>query len=101
MKLAPTRRDWRPMRRNTPIAFAPIHVRAIRLHQKGASRWTQLPARPRLKGRALVFGHDGKIQWQPILEFNNRAVDDAFSHALIVAVLEFAPDALTAVESAA
>jgi hypothetical protein len=35
----------------------------------------------------------GKVQYWPVLEFDSRAVRDAFSAAVIRALLEFAPAA--------
>jgi hypothetical protein len=92
---------WRPMRKNTLVGFASIHivelelkVHDVAIHQKGASAWAALPARPWIKNGALVTGEDGKAQYSIILEFGRREVRDAFSAAVIRAVIERFPNAL-------
>jgi hypothetical protein len=106
-KLTVTCADWRPLRRNSLLGFARVRVAELRLtihdvavHQKGAALWAQPPARPWLKDGALVTDDSGKAQYSPILEFGSREVREAFSRAVVLAVMEFAPDAL-ALEGAA
>jgi hypothetical protein len=99
MKVTIVCTDFRPLRKNTLVGFATIHVAELRLtirdvaiHEKGTSRWAQLPAKPMLKDGSPVF-KDGKAQYSTILEFDTREVRDAFSHAAIVAILAAAPRA--------
>jgi hypothetical protein len=47
--------DFRPLHKNTLRGFATIRIPELRLeirdvavHEKGSSRWAQLPARPQL-----------------------------------------------------
>ena len=47
----------------------------------------------------LVKDASGKIQYVNIMEFDGRAVQDAFSRAVIGAVLDHAPDALDHAEA--
>jgi hypothetical protein len=100
-KLTVTCESFHPLARNTLRGFAEISIAEMRLtirdvaiHQKGASRWAQLPAKPQIKDGALVKDPgSGKIQYTPVMEFDSRAVRDAFSIAVIAAVLERAPEA--------
>jgi hypothetical protein len=93
--------DFRALRRNTLVGFAVVTVAELRLtirdvaiHQKADSRWAQLPAKPQVKDGALIKdAATGKIAYTPVMEFTNKAVRDAFSAAVIAAVLEQAPDA--------
>jgi hypothetical protein len=89
-----------PWRRNTLCGFAEItiselhlRIKDIALHEKGNSRWAQLPAKPQIKDGAIVKDDSGKAQYIPILEFTGREVRDAFSAAVIRAVLEHTPSA--------
>jgi hypothetical protein len=93
--------DWRPLKKNTLLGFARIHVAALDLtihdvavHEKADRRWAALPARPWIKDGALVADEAGKVQYSPLLEFGRREVRDAFSDAVVRAVSERFPDAL-------
>jgi hypothetical protein len=98
--------DFRALRRNTLFGFAVVTVaelkltiRDVAIHQKADSRWAQLPAKPQVKDGALIKdASTGKIAYVPVMEFTNKAVRDAFSQAVISAVLEHAPDAFDAME---
>jgi hypothetical protein len=100
-KLTVTCESFHPLVRNTLRGFAEIviaemrlKIRDVAIHQKGESRWVQLPAKPQIKDGALVRDPStGKIQYTPVMEFDGRAVRDAFSTAAINAVLERAPEA--------
>jgi hypothetical protein len=99
-KLSVTCADFKPLRRNTLLGFATIHVAELRLtihdvavHQKGAARWAQLPANPQIRDGSLVKDGSGKVQYFSIMEFDGREVRDAFSRAACSAVLERAPHA--------
>jgi hypothetical protein len=93
--------SFHPLLRNTLRGFAEITIAEMRLtirdvaiHQKGEARWAQLPAKPQVKDGALVKDpSSGKIQYTPVMEFDSRAVRDAFSTAVVNAVLECAPEA--------
>jgi hypothetical protein len=100
--------DFRPLVRNTLRGFAVIVIAELRLrirdvavHEKGESRWAQLPSKPQVKDGALVKDPDtGKVQYVHIMEFDGRAVRDAFSRVCIDALLEFAPGAFDPEEAA-
>src|SRR5262249_34945054 len=91
--------EFRPLRRDTLVGFAIIsivepklEIPDVAIHQKGASRWPQLAAKPQTKAGTLVKDAlSGKGQHVTILEFADRAVREAFSQAVIRAVLEHAP----------
>jgi hypothetical protein len=100
-KLTVTCESFHPLTRNTLRGFAEISIAELRLkirdvaiHQKGEARWAQLPAKPQVKDGVLVKDPGtGKIQYTPIMQFDSRAVRDAFSRVVIDALLEFAPAA--------
>jgi hypothetical protein len=99
-KLTVTCNGFRPLVRNTLRGFASITIADMRLtihdiaiHEKGDARWAQLPAKAQIKDGELVHDRDGKIQYWPVMEFDSRAVRDAFSAAVVRALLEFAPAA--------
>jgi hypothetical protein len=92
--------SFKPYRRNTLYGFCEIiiaelqlHIKDVALHQKGSSRWAQLPAKPQIKDGVIVKDDAGKAQYIAIMEFSGRDVRDAFSAAAINAVLERAPNA--------
>src|SRR5512143_2488521 len=93
--------DFRPVARNTLKGFAVIAIKEIRLrikdvalHTKGNTQWAALPAKPQIKNGAVVTNVDGKAQYQNILEFADRSTSDAFSRAVVDAILKFNPRAL-------
>jgi hypothetical protein len=93
--------SWRPLHKNTLRGFAEIQIRELRLkvkdiavHQKADRCWAQLPARPRIDGGKAVTDAEGGVQYFPIMAFDDRATADAFSGAVIDAVLRHDPHAL-------
>jgi hypothetical protein len=94
---------WRPLAKpkGTLLGFCSIRVAELRLalhdvavHRKNDALWAQLPARPWVEAGVLVKNEAGKIQYSPIAEFDGREVRDAFSRAVVEAVLRFDPNAL-------
>jgi hypothetical protein len=93
--------DWRALRRNTLLGFAAVTIQELRLtikdiavHEKNNRRWAQLPARPQVKdGKAITDPDTGKVQYFPLLAFTDRAVADAFSNAVVTAILKHEPRA--------
>jgi hypothetical protein len=92
--------SFHPLVRNTLRGFAEISIAEMRLkirdvaiHEKGESRWAALPAKPQVKDGTLVKDPSGKVQYFPMLEFDGREVRDAFSRAVVQAVLERALEA--------
>lgn len=92
--------EFKPMHRHTLRGFATIRIAELRLtirdiaiHQKGDARWAQLPPKPQVTRDGQVITKDGKIQYTVLLEFNDRMTRDAFSHAVIAAILDRVPHA--------
>jgi hypothetical protein len=99
-KLTLVCKSFRPLEKNTLRGFAEIFVKDmaltikdVALHQKNTSRWAALPAKPMLKDGTVLKDGDGKVQYVPVLEFSSRDVSNAFSAAVIEAVLKHTPDA--------
>jgi hypothetical protein len=94
--------DFHPLHRNTLRGFARVEIAELKLeigdiavHEKGAARWAQLPAKPQIRDGALVVDETtGKIAYKPVMQFTRRAVADAFSARVIDAVLGAFPAAL-------
>jgi hypothetical protein len=108
MKLTVVCQDWKPLKRNTLLGFARIHVvemdlvvHDVAVHEGHGKRWAQLPSRPWVKGNEVVTDDNGKIQYSPLLEFPRKEVRDAFSQRVIEAVLAAYPRALSAAEGVA
>ena len=100
MKTTITCTEWRPLVKNTLRGFAQIEIWELRLkihdvavHTKDGRRWAQLPAKPQIRDGTLVTGDDGRPVYHPTMSFESRAVADAFSAAVVKAVLEHAPRA--------
>jgi hypothetical protein len=93
--------DFRPLRRNTLCGFASVflpeiglRIKDVTIFEKGSKRWAGLPAKPQISKDGTVIRDDaGKQQYVSILEFSSRDISDAFSAAVIRAVLEHSPDA--------
>lgn len=89
----------RPYRKNTLCGFASIRIDQMRLvihdvalHEKGESRWAQLPGKPQLRDGAAVVDAHGKAQYATVLELEDRETRDAFARAVWQAVLARFPD---------
>jgi hypothetical protein len=97
MKFTITCTDFRPFRRNTLRGFASVHVEELKLtihdiavhqHDSGA-RWVGLPGKPVVDSAGVAERNDqGKIEYARILGFDTKQVADAFSHAVLKALLE-------------
>jgi hypothetical protein len=68
-KLTITCQGFRPLVRNTLRGFVSITINELRLtihdiavHEKGESRWAQLPAKPQIRDGELIKDDDGKVQ---------------------------------------
>jgi hypothetical protein len=102
MKLTVRCREFKPLVRHTLRGFATVHiaemclaVHDVAVHTKNGKRWAQLPAKPQIRDGTLVKNDDGKVQYVPVMHFDTREVADAFSAAVINAVLELAPKAFS------
>jgi hypothetical protein len=101
LKLSITCADFKPIHRNTLVGFATIHIGDMRLtikdvaiHTKGESRWAALPAKPQIDRNGVpIRDANGKIAYATLFEFDSVAVRNAFSHAVIAALLDRFPHA--------
>ena len=90
--------DFRAFRRNTLRGFATVRVDELQLtihdiavhqHDSGA-RWVGLPSKPLVdSGGNIKRTTDGKIEYVRLFTFDARAVSDAFSAAVITALLDY------------
>src|SRR5258708_35157269 len=106
-KLTVTVTSFRPVHRGTLVGFCTAYISELRLtvydiavhqHASGA-HWAQLPARPMVDRDGTIHRtSDGRIQYSLLLRFD-KEVNEAFSKAVVAALLKFAPDAFS--ESAA
>ena len=100
-KLAVIVTNFRPLQRNTLRGFCNVYiaemhlvVRDVAVHQYASGgRWVVLPGRPIVDNGVLRLTDAGKIEYAPVLTFDSRAVGEAFSKAVIAALLRFKPDA--------
>jgi hypothetical protein len=84
---------WRPHSSGSLQGFfnlrlaSGLRINDMTLHQKGASRWCGLPAKPLLDsdGRHKV-GDNGKKAYVKILDFVDRDVRDQFTAEALAAV---------------
>ena len=97
MKFTITVTDFRPRRSNTLRGFATVNIgeRKLTLHDvlihqhANGKRWVGLPAKPVIdSGGVAKRKADGKIDYAPLFSFDSPAVRDAFSSAVIKALLE-------------
>ena len=94
--------EFTPFVRNTLRGFATIRlpelklvIHDIALHQHdNGSRWASMPSKPAGRPqRHRQGGPSGKIEYAQLFEFEGRETRDAFSAAVVRAVLAFAPQA--------
>ena len=101
MKHTVTVTAFRPLRRGTLCGFAVVYIRELLLvisdltihRSAGGVPWVQLPAKPLLdRDGNPRRTSDGKVTYAKVLNFDSRAVSDAFSDATIEALFAFAPE---------
>jgi len=109
-KFSITCRDFKPFHRNTLRGFVSIRIVELRLdvkdiaiHVKGDARWAALPAKPMIDRNGVVLRDSttGKVAYSNIFEFTDRATRNAFSNAVVAAVLDAFPNAFADGEAAA
>jgi hypothetical protein len=95
-------RNFRPLRKNTLVGFAEIHItdldltmKDIAVHGKNGSRWAAPPARPQLSkdGTVIKDEQTGMPAYANIIEFGCRASRDRFSQQVVDAVVARVPGA--------
>lgn len=108
-KLTVSCSEFRPLHRNTLRGFAAIRIAELKLtihdvalhqHPNGA-RWAAMPSKPMIDRNGVAKrGAEGKIEYVTLFEFEGRGVRDAFSQAVVRAVLELDPHAFEYDEAA-
>jgi hypothetical protein len=99
--------DFKPVRRNTLVGFAKVRIgrtlifNDVPVNISQGRRWASLPSKPLIdrEGQALR-DLSGKVRYQPIAEWTDRDVRDAFSDAVCDAVERDYPDAFASGEGA-
>lgn len=97
--------EFRTVERGSLKGFAKIRVPEWRLsiddvgiHESHGKWWAALPSRPMLdNNKNVVIGEDGKVKYVRSLWFDDRAIADKFSAAVVEAVMKEkkpAPDGL-------
>jgi len=92
--------DWKAIERNTLRGFAKVKLGAlvifdVALHTKNGTSWAQLPAKPQITREGTVRTNaDGKAQYTPILEWDNRDSANRFSASVVAAINEAHPGAI-------
>jgi hypothetical protein len=89
--------EFRPFRRNTLRGFATVHVdepqltlHDIAVHQHDSdARWVGLPAKPIVAPAATSNAPPTAVEYVRPFTFDARAVSDAFSAAVIAALLDY------------
>ncbi len=100
---APTILEFTPIIKNTLRGFARVRLPSgmvlidCALHVGSNGRaWASPASKPMLDRNSNVMRDgDGKIRYVPIIDFADRATRDRFSDAVIAALRESYPDALT------
>jgi hypothetical protein len=100
-KLMITCESYTAIHKNSLIGKADIRIAELRLTVKGVlileshgRRWASLPSPAMIDRNGVALrGDDGKIKYSHVFEFDSREVRNAFSEAVIRAVLERAPHA--------
>jgi hypothetical protein len=100
-KLTLTCKSYTPIEKNSLLGKADIYVAEMRLTIRGVlilksneRMWASLPSPAMLDKEGVALRDDrGKVKYSYCFEFDGREVRDAFSRAVIAAVLARAPEA--------
>jgi hypothetical protein len=105
-KVTVTCLDWRPLAKGSLLGFAKIRIdelglilREVTVHRSHGSFWASPPARPQLHNDSVLRDDRGKIAYAALIEFERKAIRDAFSARVVEAVRAYAPGALADRES--
>ena len=93
---------WTPIGKNSLLGKCDIKIAELRLSIKGVLvlqsngvRWASLPSPAMLDKNGVALRDDaGRIKYNAVFSFDNKQVRDAFSAAIIDAVLTAYPGAL-------
>ena len=92
--------DWKPLRKNSLLGFAKVELAsgliiseiALMSGERGA--WASPPGRPMIGRDGVALKDHGKLRYQQIIEFRDRATRDRWSNAVVDALRQQHPDAL-------
>ena len=97
--------EWKPITKNTLRGFCTVDFKELRLkiheiavHEKDSRRWVALPSKPQMRDGQPILNENGKPAYSNLMTFDSREIGDAFSRAVIDAVVARAPDAFDAAE---
>src|SRR3954447_20472391 len=93
--------SFRPLRRNTLVGFASLHwplarlkLHGVAVHQNDNRKWCQLSARPQTGPDGnTIRDRSGKVQYSPMIEFDDSRVLDLFSDLAVEAIEAYDPSA--------
>src|SRR5262249_54831897 len=100
-KLTLTCKSFTPIGKNSLVGKADIYFEQLRMTARGVlilssngKQWASLPSPAMLNKDGIALRDErGKIKYADCFDFDSRAVREAFSTAVVRAVLEFAPAA--------
>lgn len=108
-KLTITVSNYTPLVKRSLVGKCDVHIRELRMTARGVlilstngRQWASLPSPAMLDndGHALRDGN-GEVNYAATFTFDSKEVRDAFSAAVINALLEVCPDAFDHVEGGA
>lgn len=93
--------SYTPIGKNSLVGKADIRISELRLTIRGVlilensgKRWASLPSPAMIDRNGVALrGDDGKIRYSNTFQFDSKEVRDAFSRAVIDAVLAHCPSA--------
>jgi hypothetical protein len=93
--------DWRLRRKNSLIGFAKVELPSgmviadVTVLTSEGGPWASPPSKPMIgRDGSVMKDANGKIKYQPIIEFTSKNVRDKFSHAVVEALRAAHPEAL-------
>jgi hypothetical protein len=85
--------EWRPLSRNSLSGFATVEllngltISNISVHLSHGKTWASLPTRPQINSDGTARrGEDGRVIYNPVLKWPDRALQDGFSGAVVQAL---------------
>src|ERR1700682_415042 len=93
--------DWRALRKNSLIGFAKVQLPSgmviadVTVLTREGGAWASPPSKPMIgRDGSVMKDANGKIKYQPIIEFTSKEVRDKFSRAVVEALRAAHPEAL-------
>ena len=93
--------DWRPIRRNTLRGYAKVllgsalMIADVPVNVTNGRSWAALPSKPIVIDGRHAVDDAGKPLYQPVLEWASTSARNRFSAAVVAAVLQSFPAALS------